>query len=268
MNIQKFNYFENIVNHININVLEHGLVDCDPCWNYKDHSSPFTRLYFIIEGEGLLENREHKVVLKPGYMYFIPVNSTYNYSCNNYMKQLYFHLRLELSLGQDIFDQLGSCASIPVDKELVCNLLHNLESSNLWDVLHIKFLLSEICSRFIPLIPAGLDTHINNALKYREVFRFVKESCSPELTIDEISKHVNLSPAYLAKAFKNDIGITLKSYVDKLILQYSKEKLLLSEMNIKEIAYHLKFCDEFYFSKFFKKHMGVSPREYRRINKF
>ncbi len=40
-----------------------------------------------------------------------------------------------------------------------------------------------------------------------------------------------------------------------------------TNMNIKEIANHLDFEDQFYFSRLFKKVMGVSPAEYRKRKK-
>lgn len=39
-------------------------------------------------------------------------------------------------------------------------------------------------------------------------------------------------------------------------------------MTIREIADHFQFCNEFYFSRFFKQHLAISPREYRKLNRF
>jgi YesN/AraC family two-component response regulator len=267
MNIQRFNFFESIVNHINISILDHGIADCDTSWNYENFSSPFTRLYFIIDGEGLLNNHQHEIKLLPGSLYLVPMNSTYNYICNSYMKMLYFHLRLELSYGQDLFSHIDSCMSIAIDSKAVFSVIDTLKSKNLTDIMYTKSFVLEMCSKFIPCISNTLDIQISNAIKYDNIFKYLKNNFSPDLTINKISQQFNLSPNSLAKAFKNDIGITLKDYIDKLLLQNAKEKLLLTDMNIKEIAYQLNFCDEFYFSKYFKRHTGLSPREYRQNNK-
>lgn len=50
---------------------------------------------------------------------------------------------------------------------------------------------------------------------------------------------------------------------DRLVLE-AKKQLHLTRKSIKEIAYALRFDDEFYFSRFFKKHTGVSPQTFRR----
>ncbi|NSW89572.1 MAG: helix-turn-helix transcriptional regulator [Firmicutes bacterium] len=52
-----------------------------------------------------------------------------------------------------------------------------------------------------------------------------------------------------------------------MIIHKAKEELLTSNSSIKEIAYKLKFSDEFYFSRFFKKHTGIPPSKYRIQNK-
>ena len=63
------------------------------------------------------------------------------------------------------------------------------------------------------------------------------------------------------------MNLSLKKYIDENIIRLSQQKLLLTDMSIKEIAYSLKFSDEFNFSHFFKKHTGMSPRDFRNKNK-
>ena len=193
MNIIRFDYFEKIVNHLNIEILDHGIVNCDATWNYKNISSPFNRLYFILDGEGEIENSSHKFTLTPERMYLIPLNSTYDYVCNNSMKLLYIHFRLELFFGKDVFEQHDSCLSMPVDNPLVEKSLEKINSTHLWDILYFKSILLETLSNFLPLIPNSLDTHINNAFKYQELFRYVKENCSAKLTLNQVSTHANMS---------------------------------------------------------------------------
>jgi AraC-like DNA-binding protein len=78
---------------------------------------------------------------------------------------------------------------------------------------------------------------------------------------------MNMTVSNLSKNFKRDTGMTLKEYFDSQLLRNAKQKLLLSDASVKEIAYSLGFNDEFYFSRFFKKHEGIAPREYRGNNR-
>lgn len=128
------------------------------------------------------------------------------------------------------------------------------------------FILNTIFSIVQPYFPTP-DTNYDVWKKYRKLFEIIKNSCSANITVNYLSFMLGVSPSTLTKNFKKDTGETLKSYLTKKLIQYSKEHLLLSDLSIKEIAYELKFNDEFYFSHFFKKHVGISPKEYRIKNK-
>jgi len=108
---------------------------------------------------------------------------------------------------------------------------------------------------------------IKNAIKYQQVFNYIRLNCNIQLSPKDISEAINMPLFQLNKKFKADIGISLNHYIDSVILEATKEQLLCSDRLIKEIAFEYGFCDEFYFSRFFKKMVGLSPKHYRDCNK-
>ena len=54
-----------------------------------------------------------------------------------------------------------------------------------------------------------------------------------------------------------------KSIIDKHTIQRIKILLKSSNISMQEIAYDLKFPDQSFFARYFKKHTGMSPQEYR-----
>ncbi len=56
----------------------------------------------------------------------------------------------------------------------------------------------------------------------------------------------------------------MKAYIDKARLAKAEEMLTYSEFNISMIAHELGFRDLYSFSRFFKSHTGISPREYMK----
>lgn len=64
MNNRKYQVMDNSFNEINMVVLEHGLLETDGGWNYRKIISPFNRLYFMLEGEGEVQNEYQSVRLK------------------------------------------------------------------------------------------------------------------------------------------------------------------------------------------------------------
>ncbi len=87
---------------------------------------------------------------------------------------------------------------------------------------------------------------------------FLKEK-SPSFYAVEL----NLSVSTLSKKIKKQFGKTPTQLIQDRIILESKKKIHLSYKSIKEIAYELNFKDEFYFSRYFKKSVGISPLHYR-----
>ncbi len=81
---------------------------------------------------------------------------------------------------------------------------------------------------------------------------------------NDYAKVANVSKYYFIKCFKAELGVTPNVYFNNLRLE--KAKLLLSQTNMKiyDIAEELGFYDQFYFSKLFKKYIGVSPIKYKK----
>lgn len=84
------------------------------------------------------------------------------------------------------------------------------------------------------------------------------------LTAEQIENEHFLSRSALFKVVKNTTGKTLVEYITDLRMNHAK-RLLHSKYtySIQEIANKVGYNDQYYFSRVFKKHMGVSPSEYR-----
>lgn len=94
----------------------------------------------------------------------------------------------------------------------------------------------------------------------KEVFNTLDQ----QLSIAQYAKRLSVSSNHLNKAVKSATGNTASALFNKIKLLEARYLLMLSENTIGEIAIQLGFEDTSYFSRFFKKHLGASPSEYRR----
>ncbi|WP_228437426.1 helix-turn-helix domain-containing protein [Chryseobacterium sp. 7] len=62
---------------------------------------------------------------------------------------------------------------------------------------------------------------------------------------------------------KRVLGVSPSKIIQERIILEAKRLLVLSDMSVKEIASELNFQDEFYFSRYFKKSVGLSPKYFR-----
>jgi len=82
-------------------------------------------------------------------------------------------------------------------------------------------------------------------------------------TPKEYAEMLNISPNALAKIAKTYFNKTLTNLIAERIVIEAKRELYLTDKSVKEVAYELGYDDEYYFSRFFKKKVSISPQVYR-----
>ena len=73
-----------------------------------------------------------------------------------------------------------------------------------------------------------------------------------------------LTPDSFSKKIKTLLGKTPNKLIQERVVLEAKKLLHLTYKSIKEVAFELNFEDEFYFSRFFKKNVGLSPKHFRK----
>ena len=102
--------------------------------------------------------------------------------------------------------------------------------------------------------------HIDAVYKTME---YVRANFDKKLTLDEIARNAFLSKAYLSSIFKEEIGESLTNYINRVRIEKSKILLLDKEVSLIDIANLCGFEDQSYFTRVFKKMVGISPKKYR-----
>ncbi len=79
-----------------------------------------------------------------------------------------------------------------------------------------------------------------------------------------ISREIAYSQAYTVRLFKKHMGVTPHEYILRRRLETAQLLLKHSTLSIKEIAERLVFSDQYHFSNYFKKRLGLSPSQFRK----
>ena len=86
------------------------------------------------------------------------------------------------------------------------------------------------------------------------------------LSNEELASLCGISKYYFIKTFKAVMGVTPQRYCTGIIVDKAKYLLSNTVYNVNEISLRLGIEDSLYFSRMFKKHTGLSPKEYRQQN--
>lgn len=91
----------------------------------------------------------------------------------------------------------------------------------------------------------------------------VRDCRGVSLTVSEFATKLGTTKEKLDELARVHTGKTAQNVIYSLVISEAKRLLMYQDMSIKEIAYQLGFSDPFYFSNFFKKHSGQSPKAYK-----
>lgn len=102
-------------------------------------------------------------------------------------------------------------------------------------------------------------------LSVKAAQEYISEHLTEDLSLKLVAEKVGVSTAYLSTLFGQHLGCGFIDYLNKTRIEYACKYMQDGGMKIYEIAFQAGFHDEKYFSRVFKKVMGQSPSEYRRM---
>ena len=103
-----------------------------------------------------------------------------------------------------------------------------------------------------------MSRHISQCIRY------IYDHLHEQITIDSLSRQVDLHPCYLASLFKKETGITIHSFIQNKRLETAENMLKNSAYTCADIANMLCFSSQSHFIRAFRKKYGMTPGEYRQ----
>jgi two-component system response regulator YesN len=98
----------------------------------------------------------------------------------------------------------------------------------------------------------------------RDIADYIERHYHEEISLRHISDRFFLSREYISRRFKQEFGENISDYIARTRIGKAKQLLLSPNLRIAQIAEIIGYQDEKYFSKVFKKMVGMSPNEYRK----
>ncbi len=104
------------------------------------------------------------------------------------------------------------------------------------------------------------------SIHIRKSVDYIQEHLEDKLSVKEIAGQVGLSADYFAKLFYKETGVTVKDYVAKAKISTAANMLIYSDHSYMDIALTLGYSSQSAFISVFKKHEGITPKEYRSLH--
>ncbi|MFD2036293.1 AraC family transcriptional regulator [Belliella marina] len=230
-------------------------------------------LIYCVEGFGYINVNQKKYELCPNTFFIIEAEKSHYYFSDKKDPWSIYWIHFEGEFAKPIFDKFnslqdGNQVAVPFEKnriselEYIIDVLRTGISKELFEYSNM-LLYKTIGSLLFYSLKSNKKNETENDKLVEDIKVYLKNNLSETITISEIAQKFNRSTSGIFSLFKQKTGYSIIHYFNLIKVQSACELINLSTMTIKEISYHLNFQDPLYFSRLFKKYMGISPREYR-----
>lgn len=93
----------------------------------------------------------------------------------------------------------------------------------------------------------------------------IEKYYAEDISLQSVASQINVNSSYLSRLFKQKKGENFITYLTRVRIDHAKAYLLSRELRVYEIADKVGYHNYTYFSKIFKKSVGVTPEEYREL---
>lgn len=134
-------------------------------------------------------------------------------------------------------------------------------ASNLEELQCIEL---QLASAYLDLVI--YDAEVTDSFIVNKMLQYLHLNIENYVSVDTLSRSLQISRAYASSAFKKHMGLTIMQYAKKIKIERAKVLLLNSTDSILVISDTLGFYDQSHFTRCFKSIAGVSPTEFRNHN--
>ncbi|CUX37824.1 helix-turn-helix domain-containing protein [Clostridium sp. C105KSO13] len=226
-------------------------------------------LIYCADGKGIIEVDGKTYSIKKAEAFCIPRGKRHKYYADNQdpWSILWVHFKGENTK----YFPLDECRTVQINSKysenrmaVFFNLIFRVLERNytMGNFIYLSqvlsLLLAEVYYREKVDESSAQDKHVTM------VIRFMYKNLTKQLTLEEISREVDLSKSYLNSIFKEQTGRSPVDFFLHLKMQEACKLLQSTDMYIYEVSTKMGYTDPYYFSRIFKKVVGVSPKEYKK----
>ena len=122
----------------------------------------------------------------------------------------------------------------------------------------LMVLIEEYCDKAAVLIGTDITDNV-----IKRMIAYMEKNYDTDLKLEGIAKIFNYNSAYLGKIFKKERGESFNNSLDKIRINNAKQLLLETELKVYQVSEKVGYSNIDYFYSKFKKHVGISPKEYK-----
>jgi AraC-type DNA-binding domain-containing proteins len=228
-----------------------------------------------VKGRGKIFSGEHEFIVEPGDLLLFPPEAVHYYGraddCNEwYHRWVYFRPRAYWADWLRWPHEVERVGHIKLADQQLANefdsLFLNIEETH----KEIRPMSEQLAMNLLERLlircyeESSLADHAPMDHRILEACQILSASLSSEISIEELAERVFLSPSRLAHLFREQVGVSIVRWREDQRIIRAKLLLQTTPLPVAVIGQQTGYDDQLYFSRVFKKRVGVSPSEYRK----
>ncbi len=247
-------------------------VESGTIWSYGKKLEN-NMLAFCTKGSGIVLISGEHVPVSGDQFFIIPKGEVFKYysviSENSKLFIIHFDGKSSVLLEKEfsvVRNLIPSVNNLVANREMLFDEIFNNLSRGFHDenLEYVNFCFGHLLATFIYANKTSDDLADESNPVIRHAIDYMNKNLNLKLSLNQISKEAGYSPTYFTTLFKKETNYSPLSYFSHLKIVKACEFLDYTRIKVKEISFKLGYIDPYYFTKDFKKKMGMSPRQYRK----
>lgn len=237
--------------------------------HYRPNDNYVTVIEYVMSGSGYINSPSGLLSVSAGDSFVLHADERHDYYSNPEDPWEKIWINIDSRIANTILNAYGITTTTVfpgLDVSDYLNQIHDIVKSNpanpemVFDRSFIVFI--RLC-QFLRNSLKPRDEISDIPQNIVELKNYLDLHLDEELNLEKCATITNLSVSQTIRAFNKVYGATPYKYLNQQRFDAAKTLLRGSQLSIQDIAKQLGFADQYYFSSFFKKKCGKSPKEYR-----
>lgn len=268
--VYKQSFKQSYTNNIELSIFNCGLEKCAAGHTWGPGIRDHYLIHLVIAGKGTFQSAGHTWDLQPGDLFLAAPNQLVAYTADDQQPWEYCWVGFNGACAHKLVSQLPFTDAEPIhhtkNPEALRDSLRNLflsrglepqdEAAMLGYLYLFMAALMQETREKKPRTTSSASQYVLNAIKY------IQFNYSHDISIDDVAKSVGVSRSHLYRVFMSNVGKSPIDYLTEYRINEACNLLRTSNLSIAEVAISVGFFDQFYFSRVFKKAMGLPPSKY------
>ncbi|MFE5319394.1 AraC family transcriptional regulator [Paenibacillus sp. NPDC056579] len=250
-------------------------------WSFQESMTPYSMIRYIVKGAAQFVIDETIYHLEENDIIYIPQGSTL---CCDALTDEFSFMSIRFTASLPIPGSEGRPEMLGMDSKVKCtdpqikqyfqSIINEKNANNRGKQYTLRGYLELIVGYIIsasdaslakPDKPKNMKLDNKNDNRVEIVLAHMLNHYKENITIEEMSRMVNLSSASLRRLFKRHTGKSPSDFLIELKMVVAAKRILETDERISDIAYEVGIKDPNYFSRIFKKYYRVTPVSYRQL---